>query len=326
MKFLAVQPDQTLAFENRLRPITLSHECLIAVRAFGVNRADLLQKAGKYPSPPGDSDILGLEVCGDIIAIGDKVTDWKIGDRVFGLVAGGGYAEYAIVVEDHLMKLPKDFSYAMGAAAAEAYLTAFQSLFHIAKSEAHHRVLIHAGASGVGSAAIQLAKLLGCQVTVTVGSDIKADFCKTLGADHVINYQRENFVEWQKTQVPEGFDVIIDVVAGNYISKNIQVAALDAHIVTLAILGGRYCENLDMAKMLMKRITLSASTLRNRSDQYKKELVAAFWHKFALPLTTGKLMPAIDECADWTMTNQLHEKMANNYNMGKLVLTISSTE
>lgn len=322
MQYLSVQEDQTLAFDTTSIPVPNANQCLIKVHAFGINRADLLQKSGKYPPPKGESPILGLEVCGEIVVCGDLVAGWQEGDKVFGLVAGGGYAQFAVIASAHMLRLPTAFNYAKGAASAETYLTAFQSLFTIADLQPRHNVLIHAGASGVGAAAIQLAKQIGCKVVATVGTDEKSTFCSSIGADHTINYHKECFVEWQKNHLKEGFDVILDVVSGDYVNKNIQVCALDGNIITLAILGGRFCEKFDMAKMLMKRITLSASTLRNRSDNYKSQLVERFCAMFSEPIQSGKLSPPIDSCVDWKLTNNLHQKMAANQNKGKLVAMI----
>lgn len=326
MKYLAVQSDHTLSFDVMEIPTPSDNQCLIKVHAFGVNRADLLQKAGKYPPPPGESSVLGLEVCGEIVDCGaqvnSKVENWQVGQRIFGLVGGGGYAEYAVINAEHMIALPKSFSFEMGAAAAEIYLTAYQSLFKIAKIQPEHKVLVHGGASGIGAAAIQLAKLIGCEVVTTAGNKDKVAFALGIGADVAINYQETDFVAWQKEHLPQGFDVILDIVAGDYVAKNIAVAAMDAKIVTLAMLGGRFSDKLDIAKMLMKRITLTASTLRNRSDSYKQLLIERFCEKFYQMLEKGDLVPIIDESIPWHQANQLHEKMSNNVNMGKLVLTI----
>ena len=329
MKYIHVDDEQSLIFRECHLPEVAQDECLVKVKAIGVNRADLLQRAGKYPAPKGESTILGLEVSGEIVQCGEQVGSnpfqqpWKVSDKVFGLVAGGAYAEYVKVKAAHLLPLPKAFTFEQGAASAEVFLTAYQSLFTIASLKAGSKVLIHAGASGVGSAAIQLAKAKDCYVVVTVGSDVKAQACLALGADVAINYQNTDFVAWSKENLSSGFNVILDVVAGDYLEKNVKVAALDCHVVMLSMLGGRYCSQLDIAKLLAKRLTLSASTLRNRSDSYKSELVSHFINDFYNQFESKNITPLIDTTFPWSNVELAHQKMANNENIGKLVLTLS---
>ena len=329
MKYIQVDNQQSLLLSETSLPEISADECLLKVKAIGVNRADLLQRAGKYPPPAGESSILGLEVSGEIVQCGEAVAEnhlgklWQVGDKVFALVAGGGYAQYVKVKAKQLLCLPEHFTYEQGAACAEVFLTAYQSLFSIAQLKPNSKVLIHAGASGVGSAAIQLAKANQCNVVVTVGSAAKVQACLALGADVAINYQETDFVTYAKLNNPSGFDVIIDVVAGEYVAKNINVSALDGHIVTLSMLGGRYCPQLDIAKLLAKRLTISASTLRNRSDDYKANLVASFISDFYADLVNGRIKPVIDTVYPWQQVEQAHEKMANNENIGKLVLTLT---
>ncbi len=322
MKYIAVNEQQNLIFAETNRPEINANQCLVKVKAIGVNRADILQRQGKYPPPVGESEILGLEVCGDIVACGRKVQKWQLGDKVFGLVAGGGYAQYVAVNSDHLIALPEQFSYQQGAAIAEVFLTAYQSLFTLAQLKVKQSVLIHAGASGVGTAAIQLAKARQCKVTVTVGSTEKATACLELGADHAINYQQNDFVLWSKENHPQGFDVIIDVVSGDYLMKNIKVAALDAKIIILSMLGGRFCSSVDIAKLLLKRITIQASTLRNRSDKYKTSLVNAFIADFYEALSMGIIQPVIAQVFPWQQVELAHQVLMRNSNIGKLILTV----
>jgi putative PIG3 family NAD(P)H quinone oxidoreductase len=327
LKYLSVNANQELFIENTVKPEISADECLIKVAAIGVNRADILQRQGKYPAPLGESTILGLEVCGEIVQCGSKVSAWKIKQQVFGLVSGGAYAEYVAIKASQLFKLPTCFTPNQGAAFAEVFLTAFQSLFTIGglsqlKKE-NPSVLIHAGASGVGSAAITLAKAKNCFVVVTVGSEEKRQACLALGADVALNYHSDDFVAWSKEHYKTGFDVIIDVVGGDYLQKNISVAALDGHIIILSILNGRFCPQVDIAKMLLKRLTISSSTLRNRNEQYKAELVSDFKKVFEAQLNAGELMPLIDSTYHWHNTEQAHQKMLANKNIGKLVLTIA---
>lgn len=328
MKFLCVDANQSLVFSQSPTPEISSDECLIRVHAIGVNRADLLQRAGKYPPPSGESEILGLEVCGEIMQTGGAVSQWQKGDLAFGLVPGGGYAELVKIKAHQLIRLPKGYAIEQGAATAEVFLTAYQSLFTIANLKkiksrvAQPNVLIHAGASGVGTAAIQLAKASGCYVVATVGSEEKAKALQSLGADAVIQYKESDFVQWSKVNIKGGFDLILDVVGCDYLNKNVNVCALDGHIVMLAMLGGRYSEPLDIAKLLAKRITISASTLRNRDDEYKANLVRDFCHDFYDKLAQEEITPVIDQTYPWHEAELAHTRMANNANIGKLVLTI----
>lgn len=322
MKYIDVHADESLVIAEKELPICSVDEVLVKVRAIGINRADILQRQGKYPPPNGESPILGIEVCGDIFACGANVTHWNITDKVFCLVAGGGYAEYVAIKSSHLISLPKNLSYQQGAAIAEVFLTAYQSLFYIGKLQAKEKVLIHAGASGVGSAAIQLAKTKQCFVVVTVSSQQKADACLALGADEAIIYTKTDFVTWTKSQTFKGFDLILDVVAGDYVNKNINCAALDARIVILSMLNGRYTEPLDIAKLLLKRITMTASTLRNRNDEYKSTLVADFVKEFYVLLEGETIKGGVDSVYPWQDVNTAHQKMLNNENIGKLILTV----
>lgn len=323
MKFIDVNEQQELVFNQTLAPTINFDECMLKVHAIGVNRADLLQRAGKYPPPPGESPILGLEVCGEITELGSEVSNFNIGDKVFGLVGGGGYSEFVKIKATHMISLPDHLNYNQGAAIAEVYLTAFQSLFSIANLQPDENVLIHAGASGVGTAAIQLCKAIGAQVTVTVSSEKKAMACKSLGADHIINYKEEDFVAWKKQHLKAGFDVVLDVVGGDYLSKNIDVAGLDSRIVMLAMLGGRFCEQVDVAKMLLKRVNIHASTLRSRTDSYKSKLVTDFNEKFSKSLIQGVISPVIEQKFDWSEADQAHNLMSQNKNIGKYILTIN---
>ncbi|MBA6339892.1 NAD(P)H-quinone oxidoreductase [Colwellia sp. MB02u-10] len=321
MRYIAINDQQQLSLDETDKPAIGDDECLIKVRAIGVNRADILQKKGQYPPPPGESSILGIEACGELVAIGGLQTSWNVGDKVFAIVPGGAYSEYVKVKTDHLIKLPENLSYVQGAAIAEVYLTAYQCLFSIANLQPNAKVLIHAGASGVGTAAIQLAKQLNCSVTVTVGHEDKVAACKALGADEAINYHETDFVTWA-VQQKHSYDVIIDVVAGEYLNKNIKVCALDGHIVILSMLGGRFAENIDVAKMLAKRVNLHATTLRSRSNEYKTQLIKAFTQDFYHCLEIGSISPVIYQQYSWHEAEVAHQVMLNNENIGKLILTV----
>lgn len=327
MKFIDINGfggSEVLQMGETDTPQIDAQHLLVKVAAIGVNRADILQRQGKYPPPKGESEILGLEVCGEVVECEDK--SW-LGKKVFGLVAGGAYAEYCLLKPEHAFELPNGFSTSDGAAIAEVFLTAYQTLFAIGHLTKGQTVLIHAGASGVGTAAIQLAKCAGCRVIVTCSNERKAQFCINLGADAAINYKQNDYVgevkNFCKSQGVSGVDVVLDCVAGEYISKDINCLAMDGKIVVIAMMGGRFVESLDMAKMMAKRVSITASTLRNRSDSYKTQLIADFKRQFWQHLCDGDIKAVIDSVYDWQEVAKAHEYIEANKNLGKVVLNLS---
>lgn len=296
------------------------HQVKVAVKAFGVNRADLLQKAGKYPAPQGESPILGLEVAGEIVEVGSEVTDWSVGDRVCGLVAGGGYAQEAVIHHQHLIALPQYLSWVEGAGLAEVFLTAYQAVRTIGDVNQESRVLIHAGASAVGLAAIQIAKLVGAEVATTASSENKLAVCEKMGADIRINYQTQDYVQIIKDCWPKGATMVLDMVAGDYVNRNLRCLAMDGKIVYLAMLAGRYADKLDMALLLGKRASIMGSTLRNRSDDYKAQLVKAFTNECFNGFKSGSLQVNIDTVYHVDHIDLAHQQMADNNTTGKLVV------
>ncbi len=322
MKFIQVAEfgsPEVMTLGEMDKPVRQQGQLLIKVEAVGVNRADILQRQGKYPPPKGESEVLGLEICGEVVEADDCE---MLGKKVFGLVAGGGYAQYCLLEQALAFELPGHYSAVQGAAIAEVFLTAYQAMFEIAGLKAQQKALIHAGASGVGSAAIQLAKAIGAEVAVTVGSEQKRDFCMALGADKAINYNTQDFVEQIKTDFG-AVDVVVDCIAGDYIARDISCMALDGHIVVLAMMGGRFAESIDMAKMLAKRVSLTASTLRNRTNTYKAQLVAHFKRDFYPLFEKGSLKPVVDSVFDWQDVACAHRFIEENQNKGKVILTLS---
>jgi putative PIG3 family NAD(P)H quinone oxidoreductase len=313
-------PD-TLAIGETELPKLAAGQVLVKVKCFGVNRADTLQRQGKYPAPKGESDILGLEVSGEVVQIHSQQSQsqpFKIGDKVFGLVAGGGYAEYVAVNSEHLMAVPNNVNMVQAAGIAECFLTAYQALFIENNLKPKQHVLIHAGASGVGLAAIQLAKRHGGFVAVTASNQDKLDLCQQLGSDLSINYQQQDFVdEIQKSW--SGCDLIIDFVAGDYLNRNLKLLKLDGKVLYLAMLAGRYADKLDMALMLGKRATIRASTLRNRDDHYKAQLINAFSNDCLDDFAKDKLIPNIDSHFLAKDVGKAHQRIENNQTMGKLI-------
>ena len=323
MQAIDVTPEKQLQFVTLPLPTITDSEVLIKVSAAGVNRADLAQRAGYYPPPVGESAILGLEVAGTVVAYGAAVDPRWLHAEVFGLVPGGGYAEYVKMPAEHLLRRPEAMAVAEAAGCAEVFLTAYQAMFMLGELTAGQSVLLHAGASGVGTAAIQLAKLAGALVAVTTGSDEKTAACLSLGADHAVNYKTADFAEVLKAAVPQGFHVVVDPVAGEYLPKNLQVLALDGRIVVLAMLGGRTVPAFDLTTMFKKRGQLICSTLRNRSDGYKTALVGRFLTQFGSALDSGDIKPVIAKVLPWQAADTAHQLLASNQLVGKVVLQIT---
>ncbi len=314
---------EQLMIGDWLTPEPSDHEILVRVKATALNRADTLQRKGGYAPPKGASPILGLEMAGEITAIGNKVTKWKIGDRVCGLLAGGGYAEYVTIHEDIALSIPSNLTFQEAAAIPEVFLTAFQALFLLSDLQNNEKVLIHAGASGVGTAAIQLAKAKQAEIFITASKG-KHAACANLGAHHAIDYKTENFeqVISEKT-AGLGVNVIIDFLAAPYFQKNINSMAMDGRMVMLALMGGWKVQEINLLNILRKRIHIKGSTLRARSLEYKIALVQAFKSEFWNEFATGKIHPVIDSVMDWKEVSDAHRYMEANKNTGKIVLNIN---
>ncbi len=319
MKALLVKEGQ-LVIGNWPKPKPAKAEVLVAVEAAGINRADLLQKGGKYPPPVGASPLLGLEVAGLVAEVGDGVTDWQVGDRVMGLLPGGGYGQYAVLNSQLAMPVPEQLSFAEAAAIPEVFLTAWQALVWLAKLQKDEIVLIHAGASGVGTAAIQLAKAMGAEVWITASAP-KHAACRELGASVTIDYKAADFAnEVQERTGGNGVNVIIDFIGAGYWQQNLKSLAVDGRLVMLAFLGGTKTDA-DLGPLLQKRITVYGSTLRSRSVAYQaaltKDLAA-----FLLPrLQSGRLKPVIHKIYSWQEAEKAHQEMQHSQNVGKLILT-----
>ncbi|NBC27032.1 MAG: zinc-binding dehydrogenase [Bacteroidetes bacterium] len=298
------------------------NELLVKVEATALNRADLLQKAGNYPVPDGASPILGLEMAGRVETTGPEVTEYEEGDLVFGLLSGGGYAEYCVIPEAHAMPIPDLLSFEEAAGIPETFLTAYQGLFWIGEIMEGETVLIHAGASGVGTSAIQIAKqLFDARVIVTAGSSEKLDLCRELGTNLAINYKTEDFAEVIEEEIgSSSVDVILDFIGAPYWEQNIRVLAMDGRMIHLGLLGGAKTEDLNLANILRKRLTIRGSTLRNRNDEYKAMLTGEFADT-ALDLVESKqIKPVIDSVFDWNDVEKAHQRMKNNENAGKIIL------
>jgi len=307
-------------------PQPAADEVLVKVHATALNRADILQREGKYPPPEGASPILGLEMSGEVVEVGKEVTKWKIGDRVFGLLPGGGYAEYAVIHQDMAMAIPGNLSFEEAAAIPEVFMTAFQAVHWLGKLQPSERILIHAGASGVGTAAIQLAREMQAGDIIVTASQSKHATCRELGAHYTIDYQSQDFrVEIKDITDKEGVDVIIDFVAAPYFERNISVLRTDGRLIMLALLGGTHLEQFNLGNLLRKRIQILASTLRSRSRDYQIRLTEAFAEFAISRFKAGKLRPVIDQVMDWQEVKAAHQRMESNQNVGKIVLKITKS-
>jgi putative PIG3 family NAD(P)H quinone oxidoreductase len=305
------------------KPEPAQNELLVKVEATALNRADLLQKTGNYPVPDGASPILGLEMAGIVEEAGSEAHRFKAGDHVIGLLPGGGYAEYCVIRDDHAMAKPPSLSFEEAAAIPEVFLTAFQGLFWIGELFDDETVLIHAGASGVGTTAIQLARqTTGTTIITTAGTEAKLDICLNLGADLAINYKREEFDESIKKEFGDStVDVVLDFVGAPYWHQNMKVLAMDGRLVHLGLLGGTTVEKMDLSTIMRKRLTVRGSTLRNRSDDYKARLSKEFTEQFSDMFDEGILRPVVDSVYEWEEAEEAHQRMKQNKNAGKIVLT-----
>ena len=296
-------------------------EVLVEVRATAVNRADLSQARGNYPPPPGASDILGLEMAGTIRAAGVNVVDWRPGDRVCALLPGGGYAERVAVPAGMLLRLPDDWTFAQGAAVPEVWYTAWINLFDEGQLKAGETALIHAGASGVGTAAIQLALDAGARAIATAGSEKKVAFCRELGAT-AINYKTQDFLEQVMAATDGlGVDVILDPVGGSYLARNVAALRRFGRLVNIGLLGGAKGE-LNMGQVLGKRLRIVGSTLRARPAAEKIAITHRFAAEVMPKLTDGRLRPIVDTSFPIEQAQAAHEYVQANRNIGKVILDV----
>lgn len=294
-------------------------EVLINVKATALNRADLLQVMGNYPPPPGAPETLGLELAGEIAALGDGVTQWQIGQRVMALVGGGGYAQKAVVRAEHIMPVPDRFSFEEAAAIPEAFLTAYSNMVEIGGLQSGERVLIHAGASGVGLAAIQIAKVIGATVIVTASAG-KHDVTAEAGADMAIDYKTQNFADEILKQY-DGVQLVVDMVGAPYWDDNVRVLEKWGRIVFIGLQGGAVAQ-VNLGAIMGKRLTVSGSTLRNRTDERKSSLIRNFTAWAAPYFDAGHLKPNIWKVMPLDAVEEAHNLMRSNQNAGKIVLTI----
>tara|TARA_R110000824_G_scaffold401491_1_gene612592 strand:+ start:205584 stop:206582 length:999 start_codon:yes stop_codon:yes gene_type:complete len=304
------------------RPEPAHGEILIKVAAAGVNRPDTIQRMGLYPPPPGAPETPGLEVAGEVVATGPGVTLWKTGDRVCALVGGGGYAEYCVAHEAHALPMPHGLSMTEAAALPETFFTVWANVFERGALKAGETLLVHGGSSGIGTTAIQLASLFGASVIATAGSAEKCAACLKLGAAAAIDYKTQDFVaETRRLTDNRGADVILDMVGGDYIPRNIQAAAVDGRIVSIAFLNGATTE-VNFMPVMLKRLTLTGSTLRPRSIEEKASLARTLREKVWPLIEAGRVKPLIDTVFPLKDAARAHALMEKSSHIGKIVLTI----
>ncbi len=297
-------------------------ELLVRVWATALNRADLLQRAGHYPPPAGASTLLGLEMAGEVVGWGADVAGWQKGERVCALLPGGGYAQYVTVPETLALQMPEAMTYSEAAAIPETFLTAFQALYLLADLEKEDHVLLHAGASGVGTAVIQLARQRGAHVHATASAPKHAAI-RQLGAETTIDYEKEDFAaRIDAVTGGHGADVIIDFIGASYAQAHVRCLALDGRWVVLATMGGGTVESFDLRGLFAQRGALITSTLRNRSARYKAHLTARFREEAWPGFASGALFPVVDRVYDWRDVQQAHQRMEERANVGKIVLKV----
>jgi putative PIG3 family NAD(P)H quinone oxidoreductase len=305
-------------------PVMKEDELLVRIRATALNRADLLQRRGKHPPPKGVPDILGLEMAGEVVAVGAACEGWAPGDRVCALLPGAGYAEFVAIPAGLAMRIPGNLSFEEAAAIPEAFLTAYQNLFNVARLVPGEKVLIHAGGSGVGTAAIQLVHEAGGTSFATAGSREKIDRCLALGARAGWNYKEGAFAPWVARMTGDkGVDIVLDFVGAPYFEQNLQALAVDGRMVVIGTLGGAEVEKFSLRTLMSKRLQITGAGLRSM-DTARKILLTRKFSDFALPrFADGRLVPIVDSVFDWHKVGDAHRRMESNANVGKIVLRVT---
>jgi tumor protein p53-inducible protein 3 len=315
-------PEDVLKLGETPAPLIGPEDLRIRVRATAVNRADLLQRQGLYPPPPGASPTLGLECAGEVIEIGNAVTGWRIGDRAMAILAGGGYAEEAVVHHGSAMHVPDGMSFEEAGALPEVFLTAFLNLFLLGDIRRGGTALVHGGGSGVGTAAIQLLREAGARCLVTAGSDEKCQRCRDIGADVAINYGVADFASVVRESTSgHGVDVVLDCVGGRYLASNLVSLAVGGRLVIIGLIGGASAE-INLAALLMRRLHVIGSTLRARSASEKADIVSGFVARFGAALAAGRIKPVIDRVLPLADAAEAHRVVQASIHFGKVVLRV----
>ena len=313
---------EVLTPQSRPVPKPAAGEILVKVAAAGVNRPDVMQRMGLYPPPQGATDIPGLEIAGEVVARGEGVTRWKVGDPVMALVVGGGYAEYCLAHETHALPVESNLSPVEAAAIPETFFTVWYNVFERGRLAAGETLLVHGGSSGIGTTAIQLAKAFGARVITTAGSPEKCAACVKLGADLAVNYKTEDFVASAKKATAErGVDVILDMIGGEYIDRNYEAAAVEGRILQIALQASPHA-NVDFRRLMFKRLTHTGSALRARSVADKGAIARAVETKVLPLIAAGRVKPLVDSTFKLRDAAAAHARMERSEHIGKIVLTL----
>ena len=322
-RYVAIdENDRSLSVATGTPPTPGPGELLIDVAAAGLNRADLLQRAGLYPPPPDASPIMGLEVAGTVIAVGPEVNGWAVGDAVCALTHGGGYASHAVAPVGQCLPIPRDFSMGEAASLPEALLTVWHNLFQRAGLKAGEKVLIHGGASGIGTLGVRICKVLGAEVYTTAGTAEKCEALTSLGATVAFNYREQDFeAELTELGLNNQINVILDMVGGDFVQKNINVAAPEGRLVSIAFIRG-FEAQLNLAPLLMKRLTLTGSTLRAQSFAQKAVMVEEIMTTVYPHLESGAIRPVVDTVFPLEEVERAHARMQEGAHMGKIILQL----
>ena len=326
MKIISItQPGgpEVLALADAPMPVVNDGEVLIKVAAAGINRADVLQRRGMYPSPAGAPSNPGLEVAGTVAAVGNHVHDFKTGDRVCALLQGGGYSEYVAVSDGQVLPVPGNLDFIEAASLPEAYFTVWSNVFEFGRLQPGERLLVHGGSSGIGVSAIQLAAARGHVVYTTAGSDDKCRFCEQLGAARAINYKVQDFVaEIAALTDRKGVNVILDMIGGSYVARNLQVLATEGRLVMIASQGGSKGE-IDVLRIMQQRLFLTGSTLRTRDREFKRQIRAKLLEHVWPLIARGVIKPVIDRVFAFDQAAQSHQLMESSEHKGKIILSLA---
>lgn len=323
MRAVSCTTGQPLGLHELPRPVAGPDQILIRVAAAGINRPDLIQRAGKYPPPPGAPETLGLEVSGWVDALGDGAADsgFQVGDAVVALVPGGGYAEYAIAHKGSVLPVPEPLSMEEAAGLPETVFTVWNNVFDIGGLQKGERLLVHGGASGIGTTAIQLAAAWGATVFVTAGTDDKCRQCEQMGAERGINYREEDFEAVLREA--GGVDVVLDMVGAPYFAKNLSILNDLGRLIYIAFLHGAKLENADISRIMMKRLTITGSTLRIRTDAYKAALAAKIRQNVWPMIAAGQFRPIVEKIFDISKADEAHAHMDSGSHVGKIILKVA---
>ena len=310
-----------LAYETVTIPEAKADEVLVKVHAFGINRPDILQRQGLYPMPPGVTQVPGLEVAGEVVAVGAEVTHFKVGDNVCGLTNGGGYAEYCVVPQSQTLHIPENVSFVEAAAIPETFFTVWANVFQMGKAKAGEVVLVHGGTSGIGTTALMLCKALGIKTFATVGSDEKVQAIANL--TDAINYKTQDFEHLINEKTDNaGVDVILDMVGAPYLEKNLNLLRRDGRLVYIAFLGGAKAKEVKLGQIMMKRLTITGSTMRARNTAEKAEIAQGLQDHVAPLWAKGECLPMIYQTFEFDQIQAAHACMDTGEHVGKVVVTI----